>query len=367
MPDQRIPPTSAIVGQTTPDGGQAPAPVEQATAPDSIEQTTPAEGQFSTPDGGPAPAPAEQAAPEPAQLPHAPHDAFFSAVFSIPEIAAAYLRERLPADIVELLAAEPPEKLDSKFMGESFQRSRSDLILRAPLASGGSAYPLLEHKSRSDGGVFDQLARYQRGVWSHCAEKDGGQAAVIPMVVYHGREAWDFPAALAELNEQLPLALQPHAQRLNCLFHDLSEGSPLELARDRDLRACLATLRGAYRSEEFSDAEIREIFRDLRSGRLKDFVASYVTSVWAAPDERVEAVLQTLFPKQPEVIVDTFAQRRRAEGKAEVIANLLRHQFGPLPLAAATRLAQGSAAELDTWAIRALDAPSVEAVFKGGS
>ena len=314
-----------------------------------------------------AAAPAEQsAAPESAQTPHAPHDAFFSAVFSIPEIAAAYLRERLPVDIVELLADEPPEKLDSKFMGESFQRSRSDLLLRAPLASGGSAYPLLEHKSRSDGGVFDQLARYQRGVWSHCADEGDALAAVIPMVVYHGAAAWDLPAALAEWN-QVDAALQPYAQRLNCLFHDLSEGAPLELAQDRDLRACLATLRGAYRSDEFSEAEIREIFRDLQGGRLKDFVAGYINSVWAAPDERVKAVMQTLFPEQWEVVMGTFEQRCVSKGKAEVIASLLQHQFGPLPPAAATRIAQGSAAELDAWAIRALNAPSVDAVFNGGS
>ena len=132
---------------------------------------------------------------------------------------------------------------------------------------------------------------------------------------------------------------------------------------------------GAYRSCEFSDADIREIFRDLRSGRLKDFVAGYVNNVWAAPDERVEAVMQTLFPEQWEVVMESFAQRHESKGmarggalgKAEVIANQLRHQFGPLPPAAATRIAQGSAAELDAWAIRALNAPSVDAVFKGGS
>ena len=354
-------------------------------APDSAEQPIPAEGQA--------------AAPVADKAPHAPHDAFFSAVFSIPEIAAAYLRERLPADIVELLADEPPEQIDGGFIGESFQRSRSDLLLRIPLASGGGAYSLLEHKSRSDGGVFDQLSRYQCAAWLRCIADGEAPAAVIPMVVYHGREPWNFPAALAELNERLPAALQPHAQRLNCLFHDLSEGSPLELAQDRNLRACLAALRGAYRSDEFSDADIQEIFRDLRGGGLKDFVAGYVNSVWAAPDERVKAVMQSLFPEQWEEFMESYEQRcvnkgvaqgvalgraegislgktegvalGRAEGvalgKAELLADLLRHQFGPLPPAAERRIAQASAAELDTWAIRALDARSLEAVFRGDS
>ena len=345
MPDHHISPTSpALAGRAAPADGQSAA---------SAEQT---------------------AAPEPDKAPHAPHDAFFGAVFSIPEIAAAYLRERLPADIVELLADEPPEKIDSRIIGESFQRSHGDILLRAPLAGGGSACAMLEHKSHPDTGVFGQLARYQRGGWSHCAEEDEGPAAVIPMVVYHGVAAWDLPAALAEWN-QMDAALLPYAQRLNCLFHDLSQGSLLELARDRDLRACLAALRGAYRSDEFSDAEIREIFRDLRIGALKDFVAGYINNVWAAPDERVEAVMQSLFPEQWEVVVESFAQRcvnkgmalGRAEGKAEVIASQLQSRFGPLPPTAASRIAQGSAEELDAWAIRALNAPSVDAVFRGSA
>ena len=53
----------------------------------------------------------------------------------------------------------------------------------------------------------------------------------------------------------------------------------------------------------------------------------------------------------------------RAEGRAEDIARLLRHRFGPLPAAVQGRVNKASLDELDIWFDRALGAPSLESVF----
>ena len=68
------------------------------------------------------------------------------------------------------------------------------------------------------------------------------------------------------------------------------------------------------------------------------------------------------------VVIEQMLDRARAEGIAATLSRQLRRRFAqdlPPPLQA--RLAGASVAELDTWADRVIDAPSLEAVFKGGN
>ena len=53
----------------------------------------------------------------------------------------------------------------------------------------------------------------------------------------------------------------------------------------------------------------------------------------------------------------------RAEGKAETLLRLLQRRFGPVPESARSRVAVGSAAEIDAWLDALLDAQSLTDVF----
>ena len=53
----------------------------------------------------------------------------------------------------------------------------------------------------------------------------------------------------------------------------------------------------------------------------------------------------------------------RAEGKAETLLRLLQRRFGPVPESARSRVAVGSAAEIDAWLDALLDAQSLTEVF----
>jgi len=58
-------------------------------------------------------------------------------------------------------------------------------------------------------------------------------------------------------------------------------------------------------------------------------------------------------------------QKGRAEGSAAVLARLLNRRFGPLPTTLTERLAQATPEQLELWAERVLDAPSLDEVFAG--
>ena len=54
-----------------------------------------------------------------------------------------------------------------------------------------------------------------------------------------------------------------------------------------------------------------------------------------------------------------------AEGNAETLSRQPPRRFGPLPTWAAPRLQSASADQLDLWADRLLDAPTLLGVFDG--
>ena len=54
-----------------------------------------------------------------------------------------------------------------------------------------------------------------------------------------------------------------------------------------------------------------------------------------------------------------------AEGKAETLSRLLTRRFGPLPEWVGPRLQGATADQLDLWADRVLDAPTLLGVFDG--
>jgi len=55
----------------------------------------------------------------------------------------------------------------------------------------------------------------------------------------------------------------------------------------------------------------------------------------------------------------------RQEGQLELVTRQLTRRFGPLPDWASARLQTADASQLEQWADRVLDAPSIEAVFGG--
>ncbi len=58
-------------------------------------------------------------------------------------------------------------------------------------------------------------------------------------------------------------------------------------------------------------------------------------------------------------------QVSRVEGEVAVLARLLSKRFGPLDEQTSARLKAATLGQLDIWADRILDAPTLQAVFDG--
>jgi len=62
--------------------------------------------------------------------PFQPHDKLFKALLDQPGTAGALIRERLPSEVVALLADDPPELVDGAFVDEALRGSQSDRPLK---------------------------------------------------------------------------------------------------------------------------------------------------------------------------------------------------------------------------------------------
>src|SRR4051794_16335102 len=84
-----------------------------------------------------------------------------------PGVAAALLREHLPAEVAALLAPDAPELLDAHFVAAHLRHSQADRLYKARALGDGEVYiyVLLEHKSAPDPEVGVQLLGYLAEIW----------------------------------------------------------------------------------------------------------------------------------------------------------------------------------------------------------
>jgi len=120
------------------------------------------------------------------------HDALFRETMSHREVAADFLRNYLPDNVLRRIRLETLSIRKDTFVAPDQARHHSDLLYEVRLLSGRSAfvYFLFEHKSAPDRFVALQLLRYMLEIWELSRKQRKARRSlplIIPIVVYHGR------------------------------------------------------------------------------------------------------------------------------------------------------------------------------------
>jgi len=130
-----------------------------------------------------------------------PHDAFFKQFLSKPEIAADFLTQHLPGELLALIDLPTLAEQKESFVDEALRSHFGDLLYQVQTKGGKPLYLylLFEHKSYPDDDVAFQVLRYKVRIW----EKEIGKAKrltpIIALVVYHGEVKWTVPKNFAGL------------------------------------------------------------------------------------------------------------------------------------------------------------------------
>lgn len=264
-----------------------------------------------------------------------PHDKFFKEMFGQPDIAADFIANYLPAEVVAELDLSAPELVKDSFVDSSLQAHFSDLLYKVKLHGTDAEaflFFLFEHKSYPDQWVALQILRYLLELWEH-ERKAGAKtlSPVFPIVFYHGRSKWSSPVnfnALIDFKGREHLrAFVPDYYFFLCDLTHLTEaqikgGSLLQTTmllmkniRRRDLR---------QRLQQFWVK-----LTDVAPERLINFVTSCFAYISSANDymnaEEMKRILKESFPDKEGSIMAKLAhdwiQQGIQQGRQQELTN----------------------------------------------
>ena len=162
-----------------------------------------------------------------------PHDTYFKAIFSDPEVASAHLRSQVPADARDAIDWSSLDLAPGSFVDKELRERHSDLLFSVSLADGapGLLYIVFEHQSSHDPLMALRLHRYIQHVWDRWT-RENPDAVAIPAIIssllIQGPRPWRGPTRLQDC-----VAIPPQLDSLRPYIPDVRT-VVLELARIPD-------------------------------------------------------------------------------------------------------------------------------------
>ncbi|MFT4099557.1 MAG: Rpn family recombination-promoting nuclease/putative transposase [Burkholderiaceae bacterium] len=319
------------------------------------------------------------------------HDGSYKALFSFPEIVRDLLLGFVDADWVRQLDLDSLEPINSHYVSEGLATRSDDLVWRVKLRDKDDwlyLYLIIEFQSRDDPTMAVRVMVYL-GLLYQSLIRHGMIAAgdplppVCPIVLYNGVAPWRSAQDVADMLVAPPGALQPYTPRLR--YYLLDEHRIAEAARAAG-KALPDNLAGVAVGIETmrSRPEMKALGQTLlarlallpteRFDALGAVFTEWVNRVVVRrldldENTRLLANIQevAMLSEQRGDLAEIFRNEGRTEGKEEgrkeVLLSLLHHRFGDLPETVIARVEAGSAAEVKRWAVRVLDAQTLDAVF----
>ena len=308
-----------------------------------------------------------------------PHDRFFKEAFSREDVAASFLRHHLPADLAGLIQPDSLEIRKDSFVDPELAEHHSDLLYAVRWLNGepGYVHVLFEHKSYPERRIALDLMRYITRIAEQTlkAGHAGLLPAILPVVVYHGRQPWNIPLDSRALFDA-PAALDPFIPAFRYVLTDLTTYSDEELQGDALLRVALLVLKYIF-SPQLGERlpGILTLLANLAEQRSGlDYLYTVLRYVASGAPHLSRTVLsesvQRIFTRGNEImstIAEEWVREGLSEGRREeaaaLVKRLLASRFGDLPEWVDARLQTASLARLEDYAVRVLDAANLEAVL----
>ena len=339
------------------------------------------------------------------------HDNAYKHLFSHPQAVRDLLRGFVQEDWVELLDWGTLEKVSGSYVSDDLRDREDDVIWRIQLRKGDAAasgewvyvYLLLEFQSSVDAHMAVRILTYigllyQDLIKSGQAKAGGKLPAVFPLVLYNGERTWTAQRELQELIEPVPASLEAYRPRLRYFLLDAGRLSKTSLQQPDNVVASLVRIERLANPEQLGELQevIQQLVQQLKAqhntglrraftvwinrvvlGHLpphQDEAQVQVQDLSEVPQmigERIERWKQELVRQGVRQGVEQGVQQGvrqgklegKLEGQAEMLRRLLVRRFGELPEAVQAQIGNAHPQQLQQWFDRAVDAPSLEAVF----
>ncbi len=255
-----------------------------------------------------------------------PHDKLFKEVLSRQDAAVDFVVHYLPKDIASLLNVDSLKISKDTFVDKELASHLSDLLYHVDLQEKGSVcvYLLFEHKSFIEPLICLHLLRYMTRIWEQWLKTGKGRPlpAIIPCVVYHGRETWTVGSEFHDLFDH-PGALDHVVPSFEYLLCDLSRYSDEEIKGAVVLRVAFLLLKHIFSKdlpEKFPG--ILGLLKDLLNKRNGlEYLETVLRYVASGSDqisrEAIEESVRQVFEGQGGDIMPTIAEQLIEQGKQQ--------------------------------------------------
>ncbi|MFT3800195.1 MAG: Rpn family recombination-promoting nuclease/putative transposase [Burkholderiaceae bacterium] len=318
---------------------------------------------------------------------HTLHDGSYKALFSFPEMVRDLLLGFVDADWVRQLDLDSLEPINSHYVSEGLATRSDDLVWRVKLRDTGDwlyLYLLIEFQSRDDPTMAVRVMVYL-GLLYQSLIRHGMIAAgdplppVFPIVLYNGVVPWRSAQDVADMLVTAPEALQPYTPRLRYYLLDEHRIAEAARAAGKALPENLAgvavgieTMRSRPEMKALGQTLLARLALlpterfDALGAVFTEWVNRVVVRRLGLDDNtRLLANIQevAMLSEQRGDLAEIFRNEGQEEGRKEVLLSLLHHRFGDPPETVIARVEAGSAADVKRWAVRVLDAQTLDAVF----
>lgn len=260
-----------------------------------------------------------------------PHDITFKKLFGERKIARDVIENNLPKEVLEQLDMDSLKRLDGSFVSSKLKETFTDLLYGVRINNRDAYIALLwEHKSTADKFAVFQVAGYILDIWREMI-KDGKDElpVVIPIVVYHGKDNWNYKTDIREmipdfeilpdyLKQMLPIIKHEFINIKSHTEEDIQEYEPLTRLIIRSFKYIYLDLEDLLKAFLESIEEVEHLLTDEELHYYIDILLIYFSAANKNLTEKdIKKMIQNLGGKGEKIM--TILQERKQQGIEEGI------------------------------------------------
>lgn len=317
-------------------------------------------------------------------------DASYKLLFSAPEVVRDLVLGFIPDAWLHSLDYSTLEKMPGSYITDDLRQRADDVVWRVK-ADGEwmYLYLLIEFQSSVDAWMAVRIMTYVGLLYQDLirrSEVPGGKRLppVLPIVLYNGDAKWTAATDIATLIPKVPGLVAKYLPKLEYLLIDENQYAEADLAELKNLVA--AIIRIEHPENEQALLALIDLVNELLQGNaeLKRTFAIWIRAVLLRQSkdslvlpkvqdlkelkmtlaERFDQWAQKYEQKGLEKGIEQGIEKGIEKGEALLLQRLLTRRFGTLPSDVVGQIAGATAAQLEQWGDRVLDAASLEEVFR---
>ena len=310
------------------------------------------------------------------------HDASYKLLFSAPELVRDLVLGFVPDAWLHSLDYTTLEKMPGSYVTDDMRHRADDVVWRVKVGPEWVyLYILIEFQSKVDPWMAVRMMSYVGLLYQDLIKAkqvlpQRKLPPVLPIVLYNGDAKWTAATDIATLIPKVPGLVAKYLPKLEYLLIDENQYAEADLAELKNLVA--AIIRIEHPENEQALLALIDLVNELLQGNaeLKRTFAIWIRAVLLrqSKDSLVLPKVQDL-KELKMTLAERFDQWARnyeqkgiekgiEKGEALLLQRQLTRRFGTLPSDVVGRIAGATAAQLEQWGDRVLDAASLEEVFR---